>query len=463
MKVSLRNNNLVSLPSPRGGVGGGLFLILLLLLSSGSYAQEILTLERTRQLALENEDDVKIAEHSLQQQELQKKVAATYYLPSVSAMGGATYQANDIHEEMNINVEIPAALGLPISSLQSNIPLNISMNGAYLAGIQINQTIYAGGKVRSSNQMAELGVKIAEENKRMKQVNTIVEADQAYWTFVAVQSKVKLAQKNLALLDALMKRVGDSYEVGYTNQNDLLKVKVKYNQAKLDLQRAQNGLELTRMSLCRITGFALDTPLETDSTLLISAELRSELQQEDVSLRPEYQLLEKQVQLADRKIKNTRADYLPQLGVTANYSTWSGVDFNSIDLSNTGFSALAMLKIPIFNWGRGHKEIQMAELDKEMRSAELNKNTQLMQLEMSKARFELEEAALTITMCEENLVQTEENQRVSTDSYELGKEAITDLLVAQTQRQQAENELLEAQINFKLAETEYLRTVARLQ
>ncbi|MFV0553184.1 MAG: TolC family protein [Mangrovibacterium sp.] len=477
MKTLFKKQQPSAFTLPKGGVGGGLGFLLLILLTLMGVGKSFacastlplggdgggLTLERVRQLALENEASITIAERQMQQQELQKKVAATYHLPSISAMGGATYQANALSEQMTAEVGIPAELGLPISSLQSNIPLNVSLNGAYLAGVQLNQTIYAGGKVRSSNQMAELGVAIASENKRMQEVNTIVEADQAYWTFVAVQSKVQLAEKNVTLLETLVKRVGDSYEVGYTNQNDLLKVRVKHNQAKLDLKRAQNGLELCRMSLCRLIGFPLDTPIETDSILYIDTELLVELSGEDVSQRPEYQILEKQIQLADTKIKHTRADHLPQLAVTANYGTWGGVEMNNMDLSNTGFSALAMLKVPLFNWGRGQKEIQMAELDKEMRTAELNKNSQLMLLEISKARFALEEAALTISICTDNLAQAEENQRVSADSYELGKETISDLLVAQTQRQEAENELLEAKVNFKLAETEYLRTMGRVE
>ncbi len=437
-------------------------LSLLLLSASISSAQEKLDIERTRALALENEENILIANRTVQQQEIQKKVASSYYLPSISAVGGALYQANDITETADVSINIPTGLGLPISEIQTSIPFNVSLKGAYLAGIQLNQAIYAGGKVRSSNKMAHIGVEIAEENKKMQEVNTVVEADQTYWTYIAVQSKVKLAEKNLALLEDLVQRIKDSYEVGYTNQNDFLKVNVEYHKAQLDLQKARNGLELTRMALCRITGFSLDTPIETDTTLWVNADLLHELNDSNISNRPEYQILEKQIQLADSKIKNTRADYLPQLGVSANYGAWGGVSINNMDLTSNGFSASAMLKIPLFNWGKGHQEIQLAELNKQIKNDEFNKNTELMLLEISQSTFTLNEAVLSINLCVENLAQASENRRICADSYELGKETISNLLIAQTQWQKAENELIEAKINFKLAETEYLRTTAQI-
>ncbi|MFV0522651.1 MAG: TolC family protein [Mangrovibacterium sp.] len=435
-------------------------LSLLLILTFSVQAQELMTLDQARQMALENDHDLKIAEQTTQRQELLKKVAETYYLPSISAQGGALYQSNDISETADLSIPMPE--GLPIKNIQASLPIDVSFNGAYMAGIQVNQAIYAGGKVRSSNKMAELGVEIAGENQKMQQVNTVVKTDQAYWTYVAVQSKVKLAQKNFSMLESVVKQVKDSYDVGYSNQNDLLKIQVKYNKAKLDLQKAKNGLELTRMSLCQIIGIDLDTPVKTDTNLVVEPDVLAELGEEDVANRPEYQILQKQVDLAESKIKNTRANYLPQLGVSASYGAWGGVDINSMNLSTSGFSAAAMLKIPIFNWGKGSKEIKSAKLEQQMKNEELLKNTQLMQLELTKARFALKEAAMTIDMCKTNVQQAKENRRMSADNYELGRESITNLLIAQTQWQEAENELIEAKINFKLSETDYLRTSAQL-
>ncbi len=51
---------------------------------------------------------------------------------------------------------------------------------------------------------------------------------------------------------------------------------------------------------------------------------------------------------------------------------------------------------------------------------------------------------------------------MSNDNYEVGKELITDRLIAQTQWEKAYNELIEAKTAYKLRETEYLRVTASL-
>ncbi|MFV0290841.1 MAG: TolC family protein [Mangrovibacterium sp.] len=445
-------------------------LIILFLASSfTSFAQEKISLDEARKLALAHEANISIAEQTLQQQELQKKIAETYFLPSLAAQGGIMYQNNDINQQVNINLppeltkiyqEILGALNIPATPINTQFPINISLNGAYLAGIQANQAIYAGGKIRAANRMAKIGVEIASENIRLQEINTIVKTDQAYFTHMAVDAKVKLAEKNLATLEALQKRAKDSYEVGYSNQNDLLKVQVMLSQAKLNAQKARNGLELTRMALCQIIGFSLDSPIQTDSSLIVNQTITTSTENIDISQRPDYLILEKQNLLAEEKIKSAKADYLPQLGVMAGYGTWGCLNINDIELNSHGLTALAMLKIPLFNWGRGSKEIQLAKLDKSMLNDSFEKNTQLMQLEMAQAQFTLNESALSISLCEENLLQATENQRVCNDNYEIGKETISNLLIAQTQHQEAETMLLDAKINFKLAEIEFLRTAA---
>ena len=59
--------------------------------------------------------------------------------------------------------------------------------------------------------------------------------------------------------------------------------------------------------------------------------------------------------------------------------------------------------------------------------------------------------------------QSEENLRVMRMRYHSGMCSLTDLLDAQTQWQQAKSNLIEAQTQFKIQETEYLRVTGRLE
>lgn len=459
------------------------YIFLLVVFAIPAMAQEYLTLDKVREMALNKNEDLKMAGLKQEQAVNEQKAARTKYLPSVSASATSmylfddiksefylpTYNTNPVTGELEPNIMTDASGspligsdGNPVFNQYAQMPFNFSLKGAFIAGVSIEQPIYTGGKINSGNQMADIGVEMAGENKQLQRINTVVEADRAYWLYVAVQSKVKLAETNLTMLEALLKRVQNSFDVGLVKKNEVLKVQVEYDRAKLDLQKAKSGLELTRMSLCRVTGLPFGTAIQTDTTLVINRELALTKSGENIARRPEYQLLSKSVEMEAARIKTVRADYLPTIGLKGGYNYFGRIEFNDKSIDQGGVSVMANVKVPLFSWGEGHRKVAVATAEKSTKELELQKNSQLMQLEIENARLNLSDAALRIEMCESALGQAVENLRVSKDNYEVGKELLSDLLVAQTQWAKASSELLDAKTSFKIQETEYLRVTASL-
>jgi len=61
------------------------------------------------------------------------------------------------------------------------------------------------------------------------------------------------------------------------------------------------------------------------------------------------------------------------------------------------------------------------------------------------------------------LSESEENLRIATDKYENQMSTLTDLLDAQSQWQQSFSNLIEAQTQYKIYQTEYLKKTGRLE
>jgi outer membrane protein TolC len=461
-------------------------LILFLAITGKTGAQEILSLENTRKMAIENSHNVKIAGKTMEKAEAESKAMRTMYLPSVSGSATMAYLSNEFNEELYLpsfkpdpltgqlvpDIFIHPVTGMPVYGPDGNpifnsyayLPLELSLKGAYMAGINVQQPIFTGGKIVTGNKMAKLGKQMAEENLTLQHMNTIAEADQAYWVYVSVREKVKLAGQAVTMLDSLVQRVRHGVETGLVHQNELLKVQVKYNNATLDLQKAKSGLELSRMSLCRVVGLPFETKIVvTDTVIEYTPNLLLDFGAEDISQRPEYALLSKQVTMEEEQIKLKRADFLPTLGLSAGYSYLGGIKFGDNTLSSDGFNVMASLKIPLFHWGEGKHKIASAQLTREMKQLELEKNSQLLQLETEQAKLNLQDALLRIRICENALQQTAENLKLSQNRYEFGAELMTDLLIAQTQWQEAYSNLIEAKTDFKLKETNYLRVTGKLK
>jgi outer membrane protein TolC len=277
-----------------------------------------------------------------------------------------------------------------------------------------------------------------------------------------VLEKVKLAEEYKKLLEELLETTQDAYETGMSTQNDVLKVKVKLNKAKLEHQKAQSGLKLTRMALCRAVGLPFETEIISTDSLKNVIQPVTPGKIQGISFRHEYNLLEKQIELANEQIKLTRADYLPTAGLQVGYNYIGGIEYADQSYEDGNTSIMASLKIPLFHWGEGFKKIKSAQHEVDIKKAQLEKNSRLLELEITQARLNLNDAITRVEMAEESLEQAAENLRVTTDNYELGMKILPELLEAQAQWQETYSELIDARADCKIKESAYLKATGQL-
>lgn len=461
-------------------------LFVWVLMASGIRAQELLSLEQCRQMALEHNENLKIAAMQADKARQQQAAARTLRLPSFSASGTGIYLDKDFSMEMFLPTQVPNPLtgqlepnimihpvtgepvigadGNPVFNMYAWLPLNVSLSGAYMMGINVEQPIFTGGKISAGNRMADIGLDMASDNIALERMNAIAAADYAYWNYISVLEKVKLARQAVDMLEEVLPLVRNSEEVGMVNRNDLQKVQVEYNSARLDLQKARNGFELSRMELNRIIGLPFDTPLKASDTLVeVQAPVLSSMAPFDPQQRPEYRLLENHIRLSEEQIRMARADFLPTAGVQAGYSHIGGIEVSGTDFNNTSLNVMGSVKIPLFHWGQGVRKIKTAQIDREIQALALQKNNQLMQLEAEQARLNLLLAWERIQMSKHALEQTEENLRISRDNYELGMETIAVWLMAQTQWQQAYSDLIDSRTDYRIKETAWHKAMGSLK
>ena len=459
--------------------------ILMVSLAVGLHAQQKISLSDCRAMALEQSEQVKIADKQVEKAETEKAAMRTNYLPSISGSVTGVYLNKTIEQDLYLPTVIPdmttgeltpnvmvnpstgepviGADGNPVFNMYAWMPLEISLQGAYMAGLTLEQPLYTGGKIMTGNKMAALGVEMAKSNKQLQQANSLYEADQTYWLYVSVNEKVRLAKSYVKLLDALVKTVNDAYETGMVTKNDVLKVKVKQNEAQLQLQKANSGLELTRMALCRVTGLDFNTQIEATDTIIEIDQPDVKIEENNLSNRPEYELLKNQVEMANHQIKLAKADFLPTAGVRVGYSYIGGIELNNSQFSSNDLNVMASVNIPIFHWGEGIKKTQSAQRDKDIKQLEMDKNSRLMELEIEQARLNFADAKVRVNLANETLIQAEANLKESNDNYEVGMEILTNLLEAQLQWQNAYSETIDAKTDYKLKESALLKATGALK
>lgn len=409
-----------------------------------------LSLAQCREMALSQSEELQQADNKLRQAELDNEIATTAYLPKIDGTAIGAYMLPDM----------------------DMMGMELRMRGTYMAGISLTQPIYTGGKIATGKRLARIGNETAREQQRMTRMDVIVEADKAYWTYIAVARKVGMLESYSAQMDTLHRQVAAACRAGMATENDLLRIEAERSDVQYQLQKAKNGADLCRMSVCRIIGVGFDTQIEPTDTLVMgeSIPLAS-----DLSLRPEIALLEKQVEADKQQIRMAKSDMLPSVGLMAGYTYYGNIKLEGTATTNDGSSqpfsqefrdgiwmAMLSVRIPIFHWGENRKKVRKARYQLENSELELRKNTRLFSIEVQQSIRNVQDGQQLVQTAQTGLRQANENLRVTRNRYASSMAPLSDLLDAQSQWQQAESNLIEAQTQCKIYETEYLRATGKL-
>lgn len=429
-----------------------LMLCLMLSVLSAASAEELaLSRDECRRMALEANEDIRIAENSRLQADLDKKVADIARLPKLDGSATALLMLPDID-----------MMG---STLQSR--------GTYVAGLQIVQPIYTGGKITAGRNLAKIGQKSSAEKLRLTKADVTEQADNFYWTYVAVRSKVEMMDHFIAMMDTLLEQTSAAVEVGLAVDNDLLRIESKRSELLYQREKVINGERMCRMALCNAIGIDPDTEiLPTDTLPACTPPADKGI---DITQRPELHLLEMQVDASEQQVKMARADFLPTVGMSVGYSYYGNIKMKGMADMGDGnympfsqeyrdgiFMGVLSVNIPIFHWGEGSKKVRKSRYEVENARLSLEHNRSLMELEARQASMNLSDGENMIRTADIALQQAEENLRVMKDRYNESMASLTDLLDAQTQWHQARSNCIEAVTQYQIYLTAWQKANGRL-
>lgn len=468
-------------------------LILLSGLSLSSYAQRILTLDSCRTLALANNKELRIAQEKITAAHYQQKAAFTNFLPKIDVMG--TYMRtekeisllSDIQKEAIGNVG--TQLGQTIQEIASGLPVTIPpqyqailqpiignlTNGLNAAGQSIvdafhtdtrnlyagiatlTQPIYMGGKIMAYNKITKYAEQLAVSQHATGMQDLILNTDQAYWQVISLVNKKKLAESFLELVRRLDSDVDKMVSEGVATKADGLSVKVKVNEAEMTLTQVEDGLSLAKMVLCQICGLPLDTDISLADETMENLTLPSTYTKSNVATafanREELKSLELAENIYRQKVNVVRADFLPSIGLTANYMVTNPSLFNGFETKFRGtWGVGVVIKIPVFHWGEGIYKVKAAKAEANIARYQLDDTREKVELQVTQSTYKVNEATKKLTMAEKNMEKAEENLRYANLGFKEGVIPTSNVLEAQTAWLSAQSGKIDAQIDLKMSE-----------
>ena len=443
-------------------------------------AQQVLTIEDCRRLAVENNKRLKIADEEVKASALKKAEAFTNYLPGVE--GSGVYLRNQkkinlLEEDAYLPVGtvengsftfrpdqlMTGADGTPVAVNGQYVPkdyallpkdaMTVDDRNTALLQVGLTQPIYLGGKIRAYNQMAGLSEKLARSKRSQELQEVVLATDEAYWQIVSLSNRKKLADKYVETLQKFVHDVELMLETGVATKADVLSVWVKLNEGEMIRTKVENGLSLSRMFLNQLCGLPTDTLVtlveEVDDACM------EEVGEEDLervyARRPEVASLQLAVDIYKKKEKIALSEYLPKVAFMANW-VWTAPSFyDGISTKLSGMWSVGVgVQAPIFHWGASRKSLRHAKSQTNIMRYQLQEAKEKIELQVSQAEFKMKEVERKLSMARKNMERAEENLRFANLGFQEGTIPVLNVLEAQTAWLTANSDWIDARIDARL-------------
>ncbi len=441
------------------------WIAVLLWCVQASFAQGPLTLEESRRLALRNNGLLKNSALETEAASEVRKAAFTKYFPSISASGFAFDAQKPLMETTTAGGNLPVYDGnpanLPTAAQFAYFPSTTTgvFKSATTGMINVVQPVFAGGRIANGNRLAALGVDAGENRVLLTRNDVLLKTEEQYWLIVTLDEKLKTLRAYETLLDSLLRQVEAAYDSGLVLKNDVLKVRIKRSEVLVNRAKAENGRKLAAMAFCQHIGVPADPAIALQDPLSIEA-LPESIHvdaAEAIKTRPEFKLLQTSVRAETLQSRLKLGEYLPEVGVGV-----SGMYLKSDAAKGRTFGLVyGTVSIPLSGLWEASHAMGERRLREQIAQNSLKTNSEYLLLQMEKAWQDLTDAYRQVLLCREEKAQTDENLKVSQDSYDSGMIAVTDLLEAQALRQRADDQSTEAMAAYRVKWVTYLQVTGR--
>lgn len=268
----------------------------------------------------------------------------------------------------------------------------------------------------------------AHDQTEIAQRGLMVAVVQNYAMVVAAQRKFDSLQQALQVAQDFLNTTKELEHGGEVAKADVVKAQIQFDDSRVALQDGQLALENARVGLALMvfpdvnqSYVVVDDPAQ--SLLLPS---RDDAEAEARQHNPALDAAFRAVRMASDAVTAAKAEYLPTMsldyfyGIDANHFAMETPSNLRLDpelggrpIQNLGYSALASLTLPIWNWGATHSRVkteqelkQQAIEDREFAQRKLIADLERSYGEAKVAKSEMEIRQSSVANAEESLKLT---------------------------------------------------------
>jgi outer membrane protein TolC len=325
----------------------------------------------------------------------------------------------------------------------------------YIAQANVHQALSPG--MLADYRRVEAAEALSRAKSEIATRGLVVAVVQAYYGYVVAQRKYATAQTATAEADHFLGVSQKLQNGGEVARSDVIKAQIQDQQQQRALQDALLAMNRTRLDLAVLLFPNFDQNFSVVDDLRLPNPLPPyvEVQAAGTRNNPDLRVALASLRQADQEVKVAWAAMLPSVGLDYFY----GIDANQFAVRgpapdhfrNLGYSAIATLQLPIWNWGAGYSKVKQADLRRQQAHVELSfaQRKLLADLrsfydETETSRAQLESLAQTAELASDSL-------RLTTLRYQAGEATVLEVVDAQNTVTLARNAYDDGQVRFQVA------------
>jgi outer membrane protein TolC len=303
----------------------------------------------------------------------------------------------------------------------------------YISQVDVHETIGIA-EIADFKRVSAIAA-VAKAKSEIAARGLTVTVVQLYYALAAAQAKVLAAQQTADQGEEFLKLTSNLENGGEVAHSDSIKAQLQVEDRRRQLKEAQLTLVNARLDLAVILFPNFNTRFDLAEDLHASPALPrlEEVQQQAARDNPEIRAALQAVRGAGYDVTAARAGYLPSLSLDYFYGIDAPNFATRVDgFQNLGYSAVATLNIPVWNWGATQSRVKQAELRREQTKREFSYAQRKLLAEMQSLYAEAETAQDEQAGLERASKLAAESLRLTTLRYKNGEGTVLDVVDAQT-------------------------------
>ncbi len=411
------------------------FILISFFFLQSIYSQNDTLLNHYRKLAVDYQQQIKMAEHQLSGAESKVDAAQSDRLPALDFRSRYSYYGVPLKQA-------PPEIGVPGEEL----------NNFYSLNMELYQPVITGGYLKNTKKAAEWEVEMMKSLVNMNTQQVVLNSDNFYWQAVAKKETYRLYQKYRDVIGEFLKVIQDRVDEEIVGKNELYQAKVRYNDAQYKVIMSEKEFDVTIMNLNRLIGLPVTTPASVADSLVIVnwAKASDTIANYALSQRPEIKYIENNIRKNEQSEKIIGSQYLPQLGVTAG-GKWGSPSPGLEIEPGFNYYIKAKLTIPIFHWNKKHEDVFAIRQQTEIAKLQMEETKDQVTLEVKRSYYMLQKSQEQLDFAQGSLDNAALNVSLMLDRYNEGLSSVLEVLDAQLDWQLTYLNFIEAKHNLNSA------------